>query len=324
MQSEAFLDIGRHCKEPSCNQLDFLPFSCPSCHENFCADHWRPPAGHKCPKYDPAKEDIRIRSCPLCSVPVSFPPGTDPNIVMDAHLSASCPILNPALASKPAAKPANECSARGCKTKMIVPIACDKCGMKHCPKHRFAADHACRGLQARGAGGKTAEKGGAGVQKVFGGLLSKATPSTGQPASSGLAGLAALRRAQQAKSTPRAPPSTTKPVTASAPLGSTANPLVLDSSDGDDSDIQILSSKPAKDAVRSAGGGGKKALASVGIASKTDKRALAEQKSRRKALEARAKKGLLTETEKLQYATMQALAVKNAGTSKGGEGCQLS
>ncbi|BGP03548.1 hypothetical protein RTG_03162 [Rhodotorula toruloides ATCC 204091] len=324
MQSEEFLDIGRHCKEPSCNQLDFLPFSCPSCHEDFCADHWRPPAGHKCLKFDPAKADNRIPSCPLCSAPVSFPPGTDPNIAMDAHLSSSCPILNPSLASKPAAKPANECSARSCKTKMIVPIACDKCGLKHCPKHRFATDHACRALQAGGAAGKTGEKGGAGVKKAFGGLMSKAAAgSTRQPASSNLAGLAALRRAQQAKPTSRAPPSTAKPVATSAPLGSAANPLVLDS-DGDDSDIQILSSKPAKGTgATGTGGGGKKALASVGIASKTDKRAMAEQESRRKALEARAKKGLLTETEKLQYATMQALAVKNGGKGKGGEGCQL-
>ncbi|KAJ8291742.1 AN1-type zinc finger protein 2A [Rhodotorula toruloides] len=324
MQSEEFLDIGRHCKEPSCNQLDFLPFSCPSCHEDFCADHWRPPAGHKCPKFDPAKADNRIPSCPLCSAPVSFPPGTDPNIAMDAHLSTACPILNPSLASKPAAKPANECSARGCKTKMIVPIACDKCGLKHCPKHRFSSDHGCRALQAGVANGKTGDKGGAGVKKAFGGLMSKAAASTRQPASANLAGLAALRRAQQAKSTPRAPPSAAKSVATSAPLGSAANPLVLDSSDGDDSDVQILSSKPVKGPGSAAGGGSKKALASVGIASKTDKRALAEQESRRKALEARAKKGLLTETEKLQYATMQALAVKNGGKSKGGEGCQLS
>ncbi|BGP35429.1 hypothetical protein JCM10296v2_007267 [Rhodotorula toruloides] len=322
MQSEEFLDIGRHCKEPSCNQLDFLPLSCPSCQQDFCADHWRPPAGHKCPKFDPAKADNRIPSCPLCSAPVSFPPGTDPNIAMDAHLSTSCPILNPSLAWKSAAKPASECSARGCKTKMIVPIACDKCGLKHCPKHRF--DHACRALQAGGAAGKTGEKGGAGVKKAFGGLMGKATASARPPASSNHAGLAALRRAQQAKSTPRAPSSTAKPVASTAPLGSAAISPVLDS-DGDNSDVQILSSKPAKGAGPAPqGGGGKKALASVGIASKTDKRAMAEQESRRKALEARAKKGLLTETEKLQYATMQALAVKNGGKSKGGEGCQLS
>lgn len=233
----------------------------------------------------------RIPSCPLCSAPVSFPPGTDPNIAMDTHLSTTCPILNPSLASKPAPKPPNECAARGCKTKMIFPIACDKCGLKHCPKHRFASDHACRGLQAGSANGKTGEKGSTGVKKVFGGLMNKATPSTRQPASSNLAGLAALRRAQQAKSTTRAPPSASapsEPVKASAPLGSAANPLVLDS-DGYDSDVQIISSKPAKGGLPT--GGGKKALASVGIASKTDKRALAEQESRRKALEARAKKG---------------------------------
>ncbi|POY75377.1 hypothetical protein BMF94_1534 [Rhodotorula taiwanensis] len=335
MHSQEFLDIGRHCKEPSCNQLDFLPFKCPSCRLDFCSDHWRPPAGHKCSEYDETKADNRVPTCPLCSQPVSFPLTSDPNIAMDRHLSTACPVLLPELASSlssisssgrgPAPKRSpNECSARGCKTKMIVPIECDSCHRKFCPSHRWKTDHACESTGSGSSNGATGGSGGSG-KKAFGGLFARSNGPAKQP---GLAGLAALRRAQHERSGPK------KSGTSAAAAKSTSNPLVANgrtapglvpttANDGD-SDIEIVSYKPAPGAK--AGGtdqpgksaqAGKKALASVGVASKTDKRARAEQESKRKALEVRAKKGLLTETEKVQYATLQALAQREG---KNGEG----
>ncbi|KPV73356.1 uncharacterized protein RHOBADRAFT_55111 [Rhodotorula graminis WP1] len=158
-------------------------------------------------------------------------------------------------------------------------------------------------------------------------------------------GLAALRRAQQALSAKPAPP-----------IGSSANPLVLDSSSssGDESDVQVVHERPAgagqageagkgrraasgaaasaaAGGGRAGGGGGaggsgsaaKKALASTGLRGAPSKRALQEQESARKALEVRAKKGLLTEDEKVRYATMQALQA--SGKAKGGdEACVVS
>ncbi|BGP58263.1 hypothetical protein JCM8202v2_005924 [Rhodotorula sphaerocarpa] len=245
---------------------------------------------------------------------------------MDRHLSTSCPVLLPDLGSNPPPKPANQCSARTCKTKMIVPIECDSCHRKFCPAHRYKSDHACAGADPAG---RDSAPGG---KKAFGGLFARADASRlRQP---GLAGLAALRRAQQARSGPgassarastaaarRDPPSTNG---ASAPRRSPPRTAT------DDSDIEIVSYKPATGSGNQGktSAAGKKALASVGVASKTDKRARAEQESQRKALEVRAKKGLLTENdrrlltenEKVQYATLQALAQKEGG-GRDGESC---
>ncbi|CAH1779522.1 unnamed protein product [Owenia fusiformis] len=43
----AELDIGKHCDFTSCQQLDFLPFECNSCHRVFCKFH-RSTESHKC------------------------------------------------------------------------------------------------------------------------------------------------------------------------------------------------------------------------------------------------------------------------------------
>ncbi|KPV73355.1 uncharacterized protein RHOBADRAFT_45930, partial [Rhodotorula graminis WP1] len=274
MNSTEFLDIGRHCSDASCRQLDFLPFSCPSCGLPFCFEHWKPDGGHHCASYDPALADNRIPSCPLCSTPISFPPGTDPNGPMDAHLSSLCPILHPHLATSsstptPRKRAPNECRAHKCRTKMVVPIRCDACRASFCPKHRFPSDHACAGgargpVAAAAAGTSTGAGAGASVKRAWGGLLGSRAASAGAASTSssgakkGAAaltprtaststssssthaaaaaapaprpprpaappptrtGLAALRRAQQALSAQPAPP-----------IGSSANPLVLDSS----------------------------------------------------------------------------------------------
>ncbi|GAA6008286.1 hypothetical protein JCM10207_000072 [Rhodosporidiobolus poonsookiae] len=332
MADHAFLTLGQHCSEDSCRQLDFLPFKCPSCALPYCSEHWKPEGGHTCAKYNPELADNRIPSCPLCSTPVSFPLGTDPNIAMDTHLTAQCVVLNPHLASAPKPKPANECNAPRCKTKMIQPISCSKCRGRYCPTHRFERDHACKGAETVAAAG-TGGAGVSGAKKLFGGLKG----STSKP---GMAGLAALRRAQQAASSAAssslssskplfgASSQSSKPSTAasssasslkpappassaSARLGTAANPIVLSSDE--DSDVQVVSAAPPRKVSMS---GGKKVLAQAGMGGKVNKRALQEQESARKALEARAKKGLLTEDEKVRYATLQALVAKSGGDKK--------
>lgn len=77
-----------------------------------------------------------------------------------------------------------------------------------------------------------------------------------------------------------------------APASSSSNQIVIDSDS--DSDVQIVeSSNGAKfgKLAFSDKSRGKQALTGLGLGSKTDKRALAEQESAKRALEARAKKG---------------------------------
>ena len=45
--SMAELDIGQHCSYASCQQLDFLPFTCDRCQKVFCKEH-RSPDSHNC------------------------------------------------------------------------------------------------------------------------------------------------------------------------------------------------------------------------------------------------------------------------------------
>ncbi|XP_012878903.1 PREDICTED: AN1-type zinc finger protein 2A isoform X2 [Dipodomys ordii] len=43
-----FPDLGKHCSEKTCKQLDFLPLKCDACKQDFCKDHFTC-ATHTCP-----------------------------------------------------------------------------------------------------------------------------------------------------------------------------------------------------------------------------------------------------------------------------------
>ncbi|TNY20406.1 hypothetical protein DMC30DRAFT_255388 [Rhodotorula diobovata] len=384
MDSDQFLDIGRHCSDDSCRQLDFLPFSCPACKLPFCQQHWRPSTGHSCPSYDPALADNRIPSCPLCSTPVSFPPGTDPNGPMDAHLSLSCPVLHPHLAPSPSSsssRRANACRAPKCRTKLVVPITCAHCRDAFCPAHRFPSDHACAAARraapspsssslASGAA-RAAPTAGASVKRALGGLLlpSKKSPAAAAPPPApalraptpapaapraaptptpSRAGLAALRRAQHAQTQARGSSSGsreaadslgTKKAGRDAPLGTRADPLVLDPlvldplvlDSSSDDDVRVIEPAPSgprrvpagrapaqKDKAEALPRAGAGASTSTGLRGAAGKRAAQERESARRAIEVRARKGLLTEDEKVQYATMQALQARGASSGRRG------
>ncbi|KAM0753358.1 hypothetical protein T439DRAFT_286529, partial [Meredithblackwellia eburnea MCA 4105] len=97
------------------------------------------------------------------------------------------------------------------------------------------------------------------------------------------------------------------------PPGSAGNPIIIDDDDDDDGDVQVISSN-------------KSAKPKIGIAGipvgKVDRRSEAERESAKKALEARAKKGLLTEEEKLRYATEKARQAKEGNKKQ--DGCAMS
>lgn len=46
----AEIEIGKHCEENSCHQLDFLPIKCSHCGKTFCKIH-SSTAGHKCENF---------------------------------------------------------------------------------------------------------------------------------------------------------------------------------------------------------------------------------------------------------------------------------
>ncbi|KAK4302256.1 hypothetical protein Pmani_025634 [Petrolisthes manimaculis] len=128
--------IGTHCAQPTCHKLDFLPFMCNLCKKNFCVDHHKYDA-HACPESHLA--DVQVPICPLCDQPVPSRPGQPPDLAVNAHLENNCTDI------KKKKIYGNRCSARGCKTKEMVPIRCDSCRLNYCLPHRHPTDHQCQG-----------------------------------------------------------------------------------------------------------------------------------------------------------------------------------
>lgn len=139
-REQQMLAVGRQCSHPSCHLVDFLPFRCQHCADSFCADHFKP-ASHSCAKYDEAKYNrvapdcehcscvfsyhlIRFSWCPgpLCNEPVPIPPGEDPNIRMERHLTIDCSVMT-GRSQKASATP--KCARPKCGKLLFAQIQCD-------------------------------------------------------------------------------------------------------------------------------------------------------------------------------------------------------
>ncbi|XP_035627013.1 AN1-type zinc finger protein 2A-like isoform X2 [Oncorhynchus keta] len=133
-----FPNLGDHCSENSCKQLDFLPMRCDACEEIFCKDHITY-ANHKC--MSSYKKDIQVPVCPLCNTPIPIKRGEMPDIKVGEHIDRDCQ-------SDPAQNKrkifTNKCSKGGCKQKEMIRVTCDQCHMNYCLKHRHPLDHDCK------------------------------------------------------------------------------------------------------------------------------------------------------------------------------------
>ncbi|GAC73390.1 hypothetical protein PANT_9d00082 [Moesziomyces antarcticus T-34] len=86
--------IGERCAFDECHREDFLPFKCGDCRQHYCSNHFRPQA-HRCSNYDDKDLDYRVPLCPICDQPPQgWQRDQDPNIAMDRHLSGQCPMLD--------------------------------------------------------------------------------------------------------------------------------------------------------------------------------------------------------------------------------------
>ncbi|XP_058141672.1 AN1-type zinc finger protein 2A isoform X2 [Dasypus novemcinctus] len=132
-----FPDLGKHCSEKTCKQLDFLPIKCDACEQDFCKDHFTS-AAHKCPfAY---KKDVRVPVCPLCDSPVPVRRGELPDAAVGAHMDQHC---RHSAGRKTGKIFTHRCSKEGCKRKEMLPLACDQCLSNFCIQHRHPLDHSC-------------------------------------------------------------------------------------------------------------------------------------------------------------------------------------
>jgi predicted nucleic acid binding AN1-type Zn finger protein len=136
--TEAFPDLGKHCSEELCHQLDFLPFKCDACSKIFCLEH-RSYKSHNCSKA--TVKDSTVLICPICAATVKTVFGEDPNLTMEKHSQTSnCDPNNYAKVMK---KP--KCPVKGCHELLTFSnkMTCKSCNKATCVRHRFPADHAC-------------------------------------------------------------------------------------------------------------------------------------------------------------------------------------
>jgi len=164
-----FPDLGKHCSESFCRQIDFLPVNCDACQKTFCSDHFTY-SKHNCPSA--YKKDVQVPVCPLCSAPVPAKRGEIPDVAVSLHIDNDC-------ASDPAVKKrkiyTNRCSKKGCKVKELIPVNCDSCHLNHCLTHRHPQDHNCEGPAARPG---TTRAGLAALQRMQGSKPNQATSSS--------------------------------------------------------------------------------------------------------------------------------------------------
>ncbi|RLM86188.1 zinc finger AN1 domain-containing stress-associated protein 17-like [Panicum miliaceum] len=133
--TELFPELGAHCDEADCNQLDFLPFECDGSGGFFCAAH-RTYREHGCAKA--ADEGRTVVVCPDCGDSIErTAPGQAEREILDEH--ARSDRCDPARKRKPA------CPVRRSKEALTFSnrIRCKGCGLEVCLRHRFPRDHAC-------------------------------------------------------------------------------------------------------------------------------------------------------------------------------------
>ncbi|KAM7505480.1 hypothetical protein LguiB_004384 [Lonicera macranthoides] len=139
MGTPAFPNLGKHCTVDDCKKIDFLPFTCDSCHQVFCLEH-RSYIKHQCPNAN--KNDVTVVICPLCAKGVHLIPDEDPNITWESHVNTDCDPSNYEKATKK-----KKCPVQGCRETLTFSntIKCRDCTIDHCLKHRFGPDHTCPG-----------------------------------------------------------------------------------------------------------------------------------------------------------------------------------
>ncbi|XP_077984464.1 AN1-type zinc finger protein 2A-like isoform X2 [Glandiceps talaboti] len=155
-----FPELGKHCCESTCKQLDFLPMKCDACEQIFCKDHITYQS-HNCEAS--YKKDVQVPVCPLCNKPVPVNRGEPPDIKVSEHIDRDCQ-SDPAKKKRKAYS--NRCNVKGCKQKELIPVICDRCHLNFCLKHRHEVDHKCQGFQ--GSGKAVSRQGAAALRRADG------------------------------------------------------------------------------------------------------------------------------------------------------------
>ncbi|XP_066921080.1 AN1-type zinc finger protein 2A-like [Clytia hemisphaerica] len=125
--------IGRHCGVDSCRVLDYLPFKCDFCKNEFCLSH---KDTHSCS--EKIDKDSTIPVCPLCQQYITKGiNGADDNTQVERHIQSGC---KDNVFKK---RKKNKCSSPNCRQINLIPFNCERCYQSVCVRHRHPGDHQC-------------------------------------------------------------------------------------------------------------------------------------------------------------------------------------
>lgn len=131
-------DLGQHCSESTCKQLDYLPLKCDACGDVFCKDHITYDQ-HKCSSA--FQKNVQVPVCPLCCAPIPIKRGEMPDLAVGRHIDRNCSFDSSNRKNKIFT---NKCFKPGCRKKELMKIECDQCHNNYCLSHRHPSDHECR------------------------------------------------------------------------------------------------------------------------------------------------------------------------------------
>ena len=129
-------EVGSYCEVSSCQQRDFLPFTCDLCSKKVCLSH-KSYVAHSCA--GSAAKDMTSMDCPVCNRSIKFSRADAPDEVWARHYATACQ-----------QQPQNAVSPGKCIIcSTILGISntfhCTKCRLDVCLAHRLPEDHSCRG-----------------------------------------------------------------------------------------------------------------------------------------------------------------------------------
>jgi len=144
---DGLLTVGRHCSDPECHQLDFLPHLCHKCNRYFCLDHFQL-TRHSCAE---VLEHVNsMPRCPKCSQFVRVPRGQSKDGFVDRHIASGCSahLLDPTEEQKREMRKAWQCDAECGNRAKLSTLQCPRCLGTYCLSHRFPDDHRCDHMRA--------------------------------------------------------------------------------------------------------------------------------------------------------------------------------
>lgn len=138
---QGFPIVGGRCSLDTCNEHDYLPFTCRYCGQSFCQKHAEPRA-HMCEEI-PDTRGVLAAVCPVCEATVRWISAeSSSEQAMEEHKS-SC--RGKTTTTK------EFCPVEGCKQvlKLSNAFTCPKCHVRVCMTHRYEDAHPCgRGKSA--------------------------------------------------------------------------------------------------------------------------------------------------------------------------------